>query len=119
MGIPSPTPITYNAVQVPRTPSVRCIVDPGSSTFNQNLLRIDIRVLGAKTRTEIKALCSRCQKREGNRTTPSLINFHSKRDILDARNGKVRIDFTFSCYPRDHEEQYYLYVLFGNSESCH
>ena len=47
--------------------------------------------------------CPSCEKREGKKKgIPSLIDFHAERDIIEPKDGKIRIEFTFCCYPKDH-----------------
>jgi len=39
------------------------------------------------------------RKEEGN-SKPD--RFRAERDIIEPKGGKIRIEFTFCCYPKDH-----------------
>ena len=69
----------------------------------KSLLEFRIHLYGATTNQHYETVCQSCEKREGKRKgTPSLIDFHARNDIIEPKDGKIRIGFTFCCYPKDH-----------------
>ena len=70
----------------------------------ENLLEFRIHLYGATTKRRYETVCPVCERREGSRKgAPSLIDFHAESDIIKPRDGKFRIEFTFCCYPKDHQ----------------
>jgi len=53
-----------------------------------------------------------CEKRMGQRLgSPSLLDFHRPSNIVRARDGRVRVHFTFYCYSHHQkEDEPYVYV---------
>ena len=97
--LPRPLPAGFGGIKIPATSSV---VGP-SETANKILLEFRIHLYGATTKRRYEKVCPSCEKREGKKKgIPSLIDFHAERDIIEPKGGKIRIEFTFCCYPKDH-----------------
>ena len=97
--LPRQLPIGCTGIRIPATGSVKNY----ASTTGKNLLALHIRVYGATTNLRYETVCSSCEKREGRRKgTPSLIDFYAEREVLKPKDGKVRVEFSFCCYPKDH-----------------
>lgn len=98
--LPSQLPRECSGVKIPPTRSVKHVADMTSET----LLELRIHVYGATTKKSYETVCENCEKRE-KRTTgvPSLIDFHAKYDIIEPKDGKIRVDFSFCCYPKCHK----------------
>jgi hypothetical protein len=89
---------TYNGLEIPKTPSVRS----QCSEAGKFLLRLQIRVLGAKTKALYETLCHRCKKRDGDRD--AFPDFRAKSNILvPQKDGRVLVSFTLACRS-DHRE---------------
>ena len=70
-------------------------------TTGKTLLWISILVYGATTGKGYETICENCEKREKKtNVAPSLIDFHSQYDVIEPKDGKIRIDFSFCCYPK-------------------
>lgn len=105
IGLPLQSPMTWNAVQVPSTASVKR-VDELSGGEGINPLTLDITVRGATTRQECNRICGQCEERVGQRMgQPGLIDFHSPSNIIRTKNGTARVHFTFCCYSRHHQKE--------------
>jgi hypothetical protein len=92
-------PTACNGIKVPATASVKNF----ANTTNKTLLEFRIRLYGATTKNYYDAVCEKCQKREGKRKgTPGLIDFKTESDMIEPKNGKIRVEFGFRCYPKDH-----------------
>ena len=88
-----------NGVKVPATGSVRNF----ANTTGKTLLEFRIRLYGATTQRLYELACASCQKREGKRRgTPGLIDFKTANDMIEPKDGKIRVEFVFCCYPKDH-----------------
>lgn len=89
-----------NGIKVPATASVKnCAV-----TTDKTLLECRIRLHGATTKALYESVCENCQKRVGKRRgTPSLIDFKAECDTIVPKNGKIRVEFNFCCYPKCHK----------------
>ena len=99
------SPMTWNAVQVPSTASVKR-VDELRGGEEINPLTLDITVRGATTRQECSCICGQCEERVGRRVgQSSLIDFHSPSNIIRTKNGTARVHFTFCCYSRHHQKE--------------
>ena len=97
--LPGPLPAGFGGIKIPATGSVL----NSSETANKVVLEFHIHLYGATTRRRYENVCSSCEKREGNKKgIPSLIDFHAERDIIEPKGGKIPIEFTFCCYPKDH-----------------
>jgi len=110
--LPSQSPVTWNAIQVPHTTSVKR-VDVPSDDETIIPLTLDIIVRGATTRQECIHVCGQCEERMGQRLgRPRLIDFHSSSNIIRPKKGTVHLHFTFCCYSRHHQkkDKQYVYV---------
>ena len=88
----------YDGLKIPSTPSVR----QRGIEEGKKLLNLQIRVLGAATKTPYGALCHECKDRNGDRD--AFPDFHAKSDILVPQgNGKVIVAFTLACYSKHRE----------------
>ena len=97
--LPGPLPAGFGGIKIPPTSSVL----NSSETANRVVLEFRIHLYGATTKRRYENVCPSCEKREGKKKgTPSLIDFHAERDIIEPKGGKIRIEFTFCCYPKDH-----------------
>ena len=97
--LPGPLPVGFGGIKIPATSSV---VNP-SETANKILLELHIHLYGATTKRRYEKMCPSCEKREAKKKGfPSLIDFHAARDIIEPKGGKIRVEFTFCCYPKDH-----------------
>jgi len=95
----------YNGIKIPGTASVKNYAE----TAGRTLLELRIHVYGAPSNRRYETVCAGCEKREGKKKgTPSLIDFNALQDILEPKNGKVRADFVFCCYPKCHQDSGYL-----------
>jgi hypothetical protein len=97
--LPTELPVRCNGIKIPPTGSVKNYAD----TSGKTLLELRIRVYGATTRQRYEIVCTSCQDREGKKKgTPALIDFHAKHDVIEPKDGKVRVEFQFCCYAKDH-----------------
>ena len=97
--LPGPLPAGFGGIKIPATSSVVNL----SETANKTLLELHIHLYGATTKRRYEKMCPSCEKREGKKKgIPSLIDFHAARDIIEPKGGKIRVEFTFCCYPKDH-----------------
>ena len=86
-----------DGIKIPATTSVKNLAD----TTGKTLLEFRIRLHGANTKTLYEFICETCQKREGKRRgTPSLVDFKAEYDIIEPKDGIIRVEFSFCCYPR-------------------
>ena len=97
--LPKRLPAGCNGIKVPATGSVRNCAD----TTGKTLLEFRIRLYGATTQQLYELVCENCQKREGKRRgTPGLIDFKTESDMIEPKDGNIRVEFVFCCYPKDH-----------------
>jgi hypothetical protein len=97
--LPRPLPAGFSGIKIPATSSVTNL----SETANKVLPEFRINLYGATTKQLYEKPCLNCEKREGKKKgTPNLIDFHAERDIIEPKGCKIRIEFTFCCYPKDH-----------------
>ena len=102
--LPREPPIGCRGIKIPATGGVRNYSEPTGET----LLEFRIHVYGA-TGQLYNTACANCERREGKRKgTPSLIDFHASQDTIAAKDGKIRVDFSFCCYPKCRQEDHYL-----------
>ena len=67
------------------------------------LLEFRIRLYGATTKRYYETVCAKCEKRQGKKKgAPGLIDFHAEREIIEPKDGRIPVVFTFCCYPKDH-----------------
>jgi hypothetical protein len=98
--IPTHPPLVCSGVKIPATASVKNLGD----TTGKTLLELRIHLYGATTKRRYETLCENCERRDGKRRgTPSVVDFHAECDILDRKDGKIRVDFNFCCYPKCHK----------------
>ena len=99
--LPNRPPVGFNGIKIPATRSVR---NHGDLT-GKTLLEFYIRLYGATTNQRYEAVCVTCEKRERTlwKGTASLIDFHAQCDIIELRDGEIRVKFNFSCYPKCHQ----------------
>ena len=97
--LPGKPTAPYNGVKIPATAAVKNYGD----TTGKSLLELRIDVYGATTKQSYQTVCTSCEKREGKKIgPPSLINFKAESDIIVPKDGKIRVEFVFGCYPKDH-----------------
>ena len=86
----------YDGLKIPSTPSVRS----KGSEEGKHLLHLQIRVLGATTKSPYDTLCDECKDREGNRG--AFPDFRAGSNIL--------VPFSLACYSRHrgfHDSEYW------------
>ena len=94
---------TYDGLKIPRTRSVKS----RGSVEGKKLLRLQIRVLGATTRSRYETLCDDCNKREGDKGT--FPDFRAQSNIrVPQKDGKLFVAFFLACHskhrgPKDSE----------------
>jgi len=89
---------TYDGLKIPSTPSVK----REGSEEGKNLLRLQIRVLGATTKAPYDTLCDKCKEREGNRG--AFPDFRARSNILvPQKKGRVPVAFSLACNSRHRE----------------
>ena len=97
--LPRGLPAGCNGIKVPATGSVKNCAD----TTGKNLLEFRIRLYGATTKQLYEHVCASCQRREGKRRgIPGLIDFKTDSDLIEPKDGSIRVEFVFCCYPKDH-----------------
>jgi hypothetical protein len=101
--LPTQPPGGCSGIKIPATASVKNY----ANTAGKTLLEFRIHVSGAARRHE--KVCPSCEKREGKKKgDPSLIDFFAAQDFIEQRDGKVRVEFVFCCYPKCHQDTGYL-----------
>jgi len=89
-----------SGIKISATGSVKNYAD----TTGKSLLEFRINLYGATTRLRYDNVCANCEKREGKRKgIPSLVDFKTEFDTMTPKDGKIRLDFVFCCYPKHHE----------------
>ena len=96
-AIPGQPSVKWKSLVIPSTSSVRTEEYPGEG----NVLHLSVRVFGADTKREYKAVCDACREREGKRRGKlSLVDFHAASNVIKApEDGPVRVIIRFTCYP--------------------
>ena len=98
--LPIPPAPGCNGIKIPATGSVRNYAD----MTGKILLEFRIRLYGATTGRYYDTVCARCERRQGKKKgVPGLIDFHAEREIIEPKGGKIPVEFTFCCYPKDHQ----------------
>ena len=93
--------VMYSGIKIPATASVGNDIDPTGRT----LLEFRIHLYGATTQRRYESVCASCKKQyEKKKGIPSLIDFKTEGNIISPKDGKIRIEFVFCCYPKDHQE---------------
>ena len=88
-----------SGIKILATGSVKNYAD----TTGKFLLEFHINLYGATTKQRYKNVCANCEKRDGKKKgILSPIDFKTKSDMIAPKDGKIRIDFVFCCYPKDH-----------------
>lgn len=88
-----------SGIKIPATGSVKNYAD----TTGKTLLELRINLLGATTKRPYESVCTSCEKREGKKKgIPSLIDFKAESDMIAPKDGKIRVEFVFCCYPKHH-----------------
>jgi hypothetical protein len=88
-----------SGIKIPATGSVKNYAD----TAGKVLLEFRINLYGATTKRRYNSVCTHCKKREGSKKgILSVIDFKTETDMIAPKDGKIRIDFVFCCYPKDH-----------------
>ena len=91
--------IMYSGIKIPPTASVGNHIDPTGKT----LLEFRIHLYGATTQRRYKNVCASCKKRyQKKKGIPSLIDFKTESNVISPKDGKIRIEFVFCCYAKDH-----------------
>jgi len=106
--LPGQLPVKWKSLVIPSTANVRTDAYRGEET----VLHLSVRVFGADTKREFRAVCDTCSTREGKKKgKPSLVDFHAASNVIKApEDGPVQVKFKFSCYPKhqDPNESTYL-----------
>ena len=91
--------LPWDSIRMPRTKSVK-----RSVTGNKKALDFRLEVQGATTGTIRSSLCRTCTEREPrNSLIPrTLVDFTSKTDVIDLKNGKAEVIFRFLCLSTHH-----------------
>ena len=93
--------IKYSGIKIPATDSVGNDINPTGRT----LLEFRIHLYGATTQRHYESVCASCKKRyEKKKGVPSLIDFKTEGNVISPKDGKLRIEFVFCCYTKDHQE---------------
>ena len=91
----------YSGIKILATDSVK---NPLNTT-GRTLLALRIHLYGATTKQRYESVCSSCKQiHEKKKGIPSLIDFKTESDVITPKDGKIRIDFVFCCYPKDHQQ---------------
>jgi hypothetical protein len=94
------TEIPWGCIRIPCTKSVR----RSAALGEKKTLDFRLEVHGATTGTVCDALCERCTEKESRNSLlpPKLVDFTSKTDIIDLKNGKAQVTFRFLCLSTHH-----------------
>jgi hypothetical protein len=97
--LPRKPPAGCSGIKVPATASVENCAD----TTGKTLFDFRIHLYGATTQRFYESVCASCQKREEKwKETPDLIDYKTESDMIESRDGKIRVEFVICCYPKDH-----------------
>jgi hypothetical protein len=91
--------LPWNCIRIPQTKSVK-----RSITGNKKALCFRLEVRSATTGTLRDSLCRTCTEREPRNTLipQTLVDFTSKTDIIDLKNGEAKVAFRFLCLSTHH-----------------
>jgi hypothetical protein len=91
--------LPWDCIQIPRTKSVQRSADLG----NKKALNFNLEVHGATT-GRIRDLCEHCTEKESRNSVvePTLVDFTSKTNIIDLKNGRSQVAFRFLCLSTHH-----------------
>ena len=88
----------WSGIKIPATSSVK-----NYANTTGKFLEFRINLYGATSKRRYENVCANCEKREGKKKgILSPIDFKTKSDMITPKDGKIRIDFVFCCYPKDH-----------------
>ena len=88
-----------NRIKILATASVKNLAD----TTGKTLLEFRIRVYSVTTKKLYEFVCENCQRRVGKRRgLPSLIDFKAEFDMIEPKDQKIRVEFSFCCCPKCH-----------------
>ena len=92
--------LPWGCIQIPRTKSVQRPTVLG----NKKALNFKLEVHGATTGRIRDSLCERCAEKESRNSLvePTLVDFTSKTNIIDLKNGKAQVTFRFLCLSTHH-----------------
>ena len=92
--------LPWDCIQIPHTKSVQRPTVLG----NKKALNFKLEVHGATTGRIRDSLCERCNEKESRNSLvePTLVDFTSKTDIIDLKNGKAQVTFRFLCLSIHH-----------------
>jgi hypothetical protein len=103
--LPRQPPGGCSGIKIPATASVRNY----ANSIGKPLLEFRIHVYGATSKRRYDTVCASCEKRERkNMGTPSFIDFCAVSDIIEHKDGRVRVEFVLCCYPKCHQDSGYL-----------
>ena len=93
------TNLPWDCIRIPQTKSVK-----RSAAGNKRALDFRVEVKGATTGNLRDSLCRTCTLREPqNSLIPrTVVDFTSKTDIIDLKNGKAEVAFRFLCLSTHH-----------------
>jgi len=93
------TNLPWGCIRIPQTKSVR-----RSAARNKKALDFRLEVKGATTGTLRDSLCRTCTLREPrNSLIPgTVVDFTSKTDVIDLKNGRAEVTFRFLCLSTHH-----------------
>ena len=102
-SLSTPYGIPWDGIRLPYTYSVQNRVHAST----RSLLQLNVILLAAEREEPFEEVCEKCKSREGRRKgadgcVMGLIDFHSKSDVLDLREGKATIAFKFVCDSKHH-----------------
>jgi hypothetical protein len=93
-------------IKVPKTKSVKRI----GSRCGRTVLDLRLEVLGATTGKALSYACRACSIRESSPSASlPMVDFVSKEDLINVKQGKAYIAFRFLCLPGHHgsmDEEY-------------
>ena len=86
-------------IKVPKTKSVR----KSGSRRERTVLDLGLEVLGATTDNPFMTACHTCSIRESLLSPNlSMVDFVSKEDLINVKQGKASVAFRFLCLPGHH-----------------
>ena len=98
-------PLEY-CLRVPKTKSVKS----SGSCSGRTILNLVLEVKGATTGQTLTSACHACSTRESSPSTNlPMIDFVTRKDLIDMKGGKASVAFRFLCLPGHHgtrDEEY-------------
>ena len=91
--------LPWDSIRIPQTKSVKRFV-----TGHKKALEFRLEVQGATTGTIHDFLCQNCTEREPRISLipRTLVDFNSKTNVIDLKNGKAEVAFRFLCLSTHH-----------------